>query len=142
PRARRGSLPSARATSARGRAPPSRAGGTTGGTPGTPRRPRLRRHGPPWPARPWSPRRSPAQGTWLPRLPEWQGRGVNRPGGPERQEGVERESADAPSDRERLGAVAGGDTEALRALYERHAAWLLLRLARRCGDRGLVGAEG
>jgi len=63
---------------------------------------------------------------------------VNRPGGPERQEGVERESADAPSDRELLVAVAGGDTEALRALYERHAPWLLLRLARRCGDRGIV----
>jgi RNA polymerase sigma-70 factor (ECF subfamily) len=63
---------------------------------------------------------------------------VNRPGGPERQEGVARESADAPSDRELLVAVAGGDTEALRALYERHAPWLLLRLARRCGDRGIV----
>lgn len=35
-------------------------------------------------------------------------------------------------------AVAGGDREALRALYERHAPWLTLRLTRRCGDRDVV----
>ncbi|MER5496229.1 RNA polymerase sigma factor [Streptomyces sp. NPDC002466] len=33
-----------------------------------------------------------------------------------------------------LRAVAGGDTEALAALYDRHAGWLLARLNRRCAD--------
>ena len=40
----------------------------------------------------------------------------------------------AESDRELLAAVAAGDRRALRALYERHAPWLTLRLQRRCGD--------
>jgi RNA polymerase sigma-70 factor (ECF subfamily) len=51
---------------------------------------------------------------------------------------VEREPAEPSSDRDLLDAVASGDTEALRILYERHAPWLLLRLARRCGDKGIV----
>jgi len=37
-----------------------------------------------------------------------------------------------------LRAVADGDRAALRALYERHAPWLTLRLARRCPDPDLV----
>jgi RNA polymerase sigma-70 factor, ECF subfamily len=42
------------------------------------------------------------------------------------------------SDVEVLAAVADGDRAALRVLYERHAPWLALRLARRCADRGVV----
>jgi len=37
-----------------------------------------------------------------------------------------------------LRAVAEGDRAALRVLYERHAPWLTLRLARRCPDPDLV----
>ncbi len=37
-----------------------------------------------------------------------------------------------------LRAVAEGDRAALRALYERHAPWLTLRLQRRCPDPDLV----
>jgi RNA polymerase sigma-70 factor (ECF subfamily) len=37
-----------------------------------------------------------------------------------------------------LAAVTEGDRGALRSLYERHAPWLALRLARRCADPGLV----
>ncbi len=44
----------------------------------------------------------------------------------------------ARSDVEMLAAVAGGDRQALRVLYERHAPWLSLRLARRCADPGVV----
>lgn len=44
----------------------------------------------------------------------------------------------ARSDVEMLAAVAGGDRQALRVLYERHAPWLALRLARRCADPGVV----
>lgn len=42
------------------------------------------------------------------------------------------------SDPELLGAIADGDRGALTSLYERHAAWLTLRLSQRCDDRGLV----
>ena len=42
------------------------------------------------------------------------------------------------SDVEVLAAVADGDRPALRVLYERHAPWLALRLARRCADPGVV----
>ncbi|MGZ4614424.1 MAG: RNA polymerase sigma factor [Actinomycetes bacterium] len=42
------------------------------------------------------------------------------------------------SDEELLRAVVDGDTGALRALHERHSAWLTVRLVRRCNDRGLV----
>jgi RNA polymerase sigma-70 factor, ECF subfamily len=41
-------------------------------------------------------------------------------------------------DEELLRAVAEGDRAALRALYERHAPWLTLRLARRCADPDTV----
>ena len=37
-----------------------------------------------------------------------------------------------------LAAVAGRDLGAFRTLYERHAGWLAIRLARRCNDRDLV----
>jgi RNA polymerase sigma-70 factor (ECF subfamily) len=42
--------------------------------------------------------------------------------------------ASEPADAELLAAVAAGDRPALRALYERHAPWLLARLQRRCAD--------
>lgn len=42
------------------------------------------------------------------------------------------------SDVEVLAAVADGDRAALRVLYDRHAPWLALRLARRCADPGIV----
>jgi RNA polymerase sigma factor (sigma-70 family) len=42
------------------------------------------------------------------------------------------------SDEELLRAVADGDTGALRVLYERHAPWVSVRLARRCNDPGVV----
>src|SRR5258708_35719131 len=37
-----------------------------------------------------------------------------------------------------LLAVAERDMGAFRTLYERHAGWLAIRLARRCNDRDLV----
>jgi RNA polymerase sigma factor (sigma-70 family) len=37
-----------------------------------------------------------------------------------------------------LAAVADGDRQALRTLYESHAPWLLIRLSRRCADPGVV----
>jgi RNA polymerase sigma-70 factor (ECF subfamily) len=42
------------------------------------------------------------------------------------------------ADVEILAAVADGDRGALRVLYDRHAPWLALRLARRCADPGVV----
>ena len=43
-----------------------------------------------------------------------------------------------PSDESLLLAVAVRDLGAFRTLYERHAGWLAIRLARRCNDRDLV----
>jgi RNA polymerase sigma factor (sigma-70 family) len=43
-----------------------------------------------------------------------------------------------PSDEALLLAVAERDMGAFRTLYERHAGWLAIRLARRCNDRDLV----
>ena len=43
-----------------------------------------------------------------------------------------------PSDEMPLVAVAERDMGAFRTLYERHAGWLAIRLARRCNDRDLV----
>ena len=43
-----------------------------------------------------------------------------------------------PGDEMLLAAVAGRDMGAFRTLYERHAGWLAIRLARRCNDRDLV----
>ncbi len=42
------------------------------------------------------------------------------------------------SDVELLGAVADGDRAAFDELYARHAAWLHLRLSRRCADATMV----
>src|SRR3954468_3475876 len=47
-----------------------------------------------------------------------------------------------PSDAALLARVAERDIGALRALYERHAGWLALRLARRCNDHELVADPG
>jgi RNA polymerase sigma factor (sigma-70 family) len=44
----------------------------------------------------------------------------------------------SPGDETLLVGVAERDIGAFRALYERHAGWLALRLARRCNDRDLV----
>jgi RNA polymerase sigma factor (sigma-70 family) len=46
--------------------------------------------------------------------------------------------ADTDLDSTLLRAVAAGDEAALRALYERHATWLYVRLLRRCNDEDLV----
>lgn len=43
-----------------------------------------------------------------------------------------------PSDAALLAAVAARDLGAFKVLYERHAGWLGLRLARRCNDAELV----
>ncbi len=45
---------------------------------------------------------------------------------------------DATSDADLVAALAAGERDALRVLYDRHAAWLMLRLARRCADPGIV----
>ncbi len=44
----------------------------------------------------------------------------------------------AVSDEELVAAVADGDRDALRVLYDRHAPWLTLRLTRRSSDPDLV----
>src|SRR6185437_14031531 len=43
-----------------------------------------------------------------------------------------------PSDAALLLAVAERDLGAFRTLYERHAGWIAMRLARRCNDCDLV----
>ena len=43
-----------------------------------------------------------------------------------------------PGDEMLLAAVAERDMGAFGTLYERHAGWLAIRLARRCNDRDLV----
>ena len=43
-----------------------------------------------------------------------------------------------PGDEVLLLAVAERDMGAFRTLYDRHAGWLAIRLARRCNDRDLV----
>jgi RNA polymerase sigma-70 factor (ECF subfamily) len=47
-------------------------------------------------------------------------------------------AAEPPSDAELLRRVAAAEPDALRALYDRHAPWLLLRLRQRCADPALV----
>jgi RNA polymerase sigma-70 factor, ECF subfamily len=51
---------------------------------------------------------------------------------------VRRGPVDRRGDQALLRAIADGDREALRTLYGRHAPWLVLRLARRCSDPGIV----
>ncbi|ADP84935.1 RNA polymerase sigma factor [Pseudofrankia inefficax] len=45
---------------------------------------------------------------------------------------------DVGSDAALLAAVGAGDLDALRELYDRHAPWLSVRLARRCNDGEVV----
>lgn len=42
------------------------------------------------------------------------------------------------TDADLMAAVAAGEREALASLYDRHAPWLHVRLARRCADPDLV----
>ena len=42
------------------------------------------------------------------------------------------------SDEQLLDAIADGHRDALRALHDRHATWLELRVARRCADRQIT----
>jgi RNA polymerase sigma-70 factor (ECF subfamily) len=51
---------------------------------------------------------------------------------------VEKKPTTERDDAALLAAVAAGDREALRALYDQHAAWITLRLSRRCGDPDVV----
>lgn len=45
---------------------------------------------------------------------------------------------DVRDDEALVAAIADGDVAALRVLYGRHAAWLSVRLARRCNDEEVV----
>jgi RNA polymerase sigma-70 factor, ECF subfamily len=45
---------------------------------------------------------------------------------------------DPRTDAALVAAVADGDRRAFEELYARHAAWLVVRLSRRCADPGLV----
>ncbi|MBO9521456.1 MAG: RNA polymerase sigma factor [Nocardioidaceae bacterium] len=45
---------------------------------------------------------------------------------------------DQTSDAELVAQVAAGSSAALETLYRRHAAWLTVRLSRRCADPALV----
>lgn len=47
-------------------------------------------------------------------------------------------TSDNSSDADLVRAVAAGDESALRLLFERHSAWLMLRLRRRTGNEDLV----
>lgn len=47
---------------------------------------------------------------------------------------MNQEPGDPEADAAALAAVAEGDRSALRALYDRHAPWLVIRLSRRCAD--------
>ncbi|MFE9376986.1 RNA polymerase sigma factor [Streptomyces sp. NPDC006855] len=55
-----------------------------------------------------------------------------RPAGEDRDDGTEKDDAAL------VRAVARADTDALGALYDRHAGWLHARLARRCADAETV----
>jgi len=45
---------------------------------------------------------------------------------------------DPRTDAALVAAVADGDRRAFEVLYDRHSAWLVVRLSRRCADPGLV----
>ena len=47
-------------------------------------------------------------------------------------------AVDARGDADLVTAMAGRDEDALRRLYDLHAAWIAARLARRCSDREAV----
>lgn len=51
---------------------------------------------------------------------------------------METRTLSEPSDEELIGLIAGGDSAALRVLYDRHVGWLVVRLTRRCSDRAVV----
>ena len=51
---------------------------------------------------------------------------------------MDRTSRRGDSDADLVVAIADGDATALRALYQRHAAWLLVRLSHRCADPSIV----
>ncbi len=51
---------------------------------------------------------------------------------------VRRSAVGVRSDAQLLEDIAAGDRDALRMLHERHAAWLALRLRRRCADGDVV----
>jgi RNA polymerase sigma-70 factor, ECF subfamily len=42
------------------------------------------------------------------------------------------------TDADLVAVVVDGDRQAFEELYARHAPWLLIRLSRRCADRGIV----
>jgi RNA polymerase sigma-70 factor (ECF subfamily) len=63
---------------------------------------------------------------------------MNQPEHATRQMSVKAGGPGERSDEALLEAVVERDREALRALYERHAPWLVLRLSRRCSDRSIV----
>lgn len=52
--------------------------------------------------------------------------------------GGHREKDEGDSDAALLRALAGGDSTAMAALYDRHAGWLHARLSRRCADPEIV----
>jgi RNA polymerase sigma-70 factor, ECF subfamily len=60
---------------------------------------------------------------------------VNRSGPPVTQGGV---AGEEPDDASLLAAIADGERGALETLYRRHAAWLYVRLGRRCADAQVV----
>lgn len=63
---------------------------------------------------------------------------VADPAGEEPATVVVMNGGDTPTDGDLLAAMAAGQRDALQVLYSRHAPWLVLRLARRCTDPGIV----
>jgi len=63
---------------------------------------------------------------------------VNRPGRESDKRGVSTPHGQDSDDEALIAAIADGESVALRTLYDRHAAWLILRLSRRCADPAIV----